>query len=130
MEYKTELDKLRHSCSHVMAQAVQELWPEVKVTIGPAIDNGFYYDYDKKEPFTDEDLEKIEKKMRQIIQRKPRFAQSFMPRKEALELFRKMKENYKEELINGIPDEKVSIFKTGEEWLDLCKGPHVDNAGE
>ncbi|MDO8579921.1 MAG: hypothetical protein Q7S13_00400, partial [Candidatus Omnitrophota bacterium] len=61
MEYKTDLDKLRHSCSHVMAQAVQQLWPQVKVTIGPAIDNGFYYDFERAEPFTDEDLKKIEK---------------------------------------------------------------------
>src|SRR5882672_4593818 len=99
MEYKTELDKLRHSCSHVMAQAVQELWPEVKVTIGPAIENGFYYDFDKKEPFTDDDLEKIAKKMRQIIERKPKFIQSYMPRTEAIKLFGSMNENYKVELI-------------------------------
>ncbi len=130
MQYKTDLDKLRHSCSHVMAQAVKELWPEVKVTIGPAIDNGFYYDFDRKEPFTDQDLAKIEKTMRRIIERKPAFRQSFMPRNEAIAMFTKMKEDYKVELINGIPDEKVSIFKTGDEWLDLCKGPHVDHAGE
>ncbi len=130
MEYKTELDKLRHSCSHIMAQAVKQLWPEVKVTIGPAIDNGFYYDFDKKEPFTDEDLDKIEKAMRQIISRNPRFTQSFMPRDEAIALFKKMKEDYKVEIINGLPDEKVSIYKTGEEWLDLCRGPHIDNAGQ
>ena len=73
MDYKTDLDKLRHSCSHVMAQAVQELWPDVKVTIGPAIENGFYYDFDRKEPFAPEDLEKIEKAMRRIIQEKPVF---------------------------------------------------------
>src|SRR3989338_3275413 len=130
MEYKTDLDKLRHSCSHVMAQAVQELWPEVKVTIGPAIENGFYYDFERKEPFTDEDLAKIEKAMRRIIERKPRFLQSSMPREEALKLFAKMREDYKVELINGIPDAEVSIFKTGEAWFDLCKGPHVDNAGQ
>ncbi len=130
MQYKTELDKLRHSCSHVMAQAVKELWPETKVTIGPAIENGFYYDFDKKEPFTDEDLEKIEKAMRRIIERKPRFTQSLMPKKEAAALFSGLYEDYKVELIQGIPDAQVSIFKTGEEWFDLCKGPHVDNAGE
>ena len=93
MEYKTDLDKLRHSCSHVMAQAVQELWPDTKVTIGPAIEGGFYYDFDRKESFTPEDLEKIEKKMRQIIQKKPVFTQSFMPKKEAIKVFSKMKEN-------------------------------------
>lgn len=113
-----------------MAQAVQELWPEVKVTIGPAIENGFYYDFERKEPFSDEDLAKIAKAMRRIIEKKPRFTQSFMSRQEALTLFAKMKEDYKVELINGIPDPEVSIFKTGEAWFDLCKGPHVDNAGE
>ena len=130
MEYKTDLDKLRHSCSHVMAQAVKELWPETKVTIGPAIENGFYYDFDKKEPFTDEDLRKIEKAMQKIIERKPSFKQNSMPREEAMKLFSGMKENYKVELIEGIPDKEVSIFKTGNEWFDLCKGPHIENAGQ
>ena len=130
MEYKTELDKLRHSTSHVMAEAVQNLWPDVKVTIGPAIENGFYYDFDRKDPFTPEDLEKIEREMRKIIARKPAFSQSFMPRKEALHFFKKKNETYKAELIEGIPDDEVSIFKTGDEWLDLCKGPHINNAGE
>lgn len=130
MEYKTDLDKLRHSCSHIMAQAVQELWPQTKVTIGPAIQEGFYYDFDRKEPFTDEDLAKIEKAMRRIIERKPKFKQAFMPREEAIKLFRKMKEDYKVELIEGIMDEKVSIFHTGEEWFDLCKGPHIEDAGK
>lgn len=130
MEYKTDLDKLRHSCSHVMAQAVQELWPGTKVTIGPAIENGFYYDFERKEPFSDEDLGKIEKAMRKIIARKPVFTQSFMSKKEALALFKKKKEDYKVELIEGIPDKEVSIFSTGDEWLDLCKGPHIKDAGE
>ena len=128
MEYKTDLDKLRHSCSHVMAQAVKELWPETKVTIGPAINDGFYYDFDKKDPFTDDDLKNIEKRMRQIIERKPAFKQSFMPKQEAIKLFKDMKEDYKIELIEGIPDKDVSIYKTGDEFLDLCKGPHIDNA--
>ncbi|HCI44553.1 MAG TPA: threonine--tRNA ligase [Candidatus Omnitrophica bacterium] len=130
MEYKTDLDKLRHSCSHVMAQAVQELWPDVKVTIGPAIENGFYYDFDRKEPFADEDLAKIEKAMRRIIERKPKFSQYPMPRQEAIDLFKKRNELYKVELIEGLPDKEVSFFKTGEEWFDLCKGPHLDNAGQ
>ena len=130
MEYKTDLDKLRHSCSHVMAEAVKKIWPEAKVAIGPAIENGFYYDFEKKEPFTDEDLKKIEKEMRAIVNRKPAFRQSFMPREEALKLFSEMKETYKVELIKGIPDQDVSIFKTGDEFLDLCKGPHIDNAGQ
>ncbi len=130
MDYKTDLDKLRHSASHVMAQAVKELWPETKVTIGPAIDNGFYYDFDKAEPFSDEDLKKIEKKMWNIINRKLSFKQSFMSKQDAIKLFKEKNEDYKIELINGIPDAEVSIFKTGDEWLDLCKGPHVDNAGQ
>jgi len=130
MEYKTELDKLRHSCSHVMAQAVKELWPDVKVTIGPAIENGFYYDFDKTEPFTDQDLQKIEKRMRKIIERKPAFKQTFMPKAEAKKFFEKQSEAYKVELIEGIADEEVSIFHTGEEWLDLCKGPHIEDAGK
>lgn len=113
-----------------MAQAVQQLWPDVKVTIGPAIENGFYYDFEKKEAFSDEDLARIEKAMRQIIQRKPKFTQSFLPRQDAIDLFTQKSEKYKVEIINRIPDEKVSIFKTGEEWFDLCKGPHADNAGE
>jgi threonyl-tRNA synthetase len=113
-----------------MAQAVQQLWPQVKVTIGPAIDNGFYYDFERAEPFTDEDLKKIEKAMRQIIERKPAFTQSSLSRAEAINLFATMKENYKVELIEGIPDKEVSIVNTGKEWFDLCKGPHVDNAGQ
>ena len=127
MDYSRDIDKLRHSCSHIMAQAVKELWPEVKVTIGPAIETGFYYDFDKKEPFTDDDLMKITKKMRQIIERKPAFTQSLMDRNDAAKMFADMGETYKVELINGIPDEKVSIYKTGNEWFDLCKGPHVSD---
>jgi len=130
MEYKTEIDKLRHSCSHVMAQAVKELWPETKIAIGPAIDNGFYYDFEKEEPFTTDDLRKIEKIMQKIIDKKPSFRQSFMAKQEALKLFKKMKEDYKVEILQGIPDDKVSIYKTGEEFLDLCRGPHVDNASQ
>ena len=94
--------------SVVMAQAVKELWPEVKVTIGPAIDNGFYYDFDKKEPFSDDDLAKITKKMRQIIERKPVFTSNAISRDEAIKMFSDMGETYKVELIQGIPaGEKV-----------------------
>jgi len=130
MEYKTELDRIRHSCSHVMAQAVKELWPEAKVTIGPAIENGFYYDFDRKDPFTPEDLKQIEKAMRRIIQGKPEFIQESMAKDKAIAMFKKMGESYKIELIENIPDEEVSIFKTGDQWLDLCKGPHIKHAGE
>ncbi|MBN1869993.1 MAG: threonine--tRNA ligase [Candidatus Omnitrophica bacterium] len=130
MDYKTDLDKLRHSCSHIMAEAVKKLWPDVKVAIGPAIDTGFYYDFQKEEPFTDQDLKKIEKEMRRITARKPKFKQSFMPREEALKLFEKHGEVFKVELISGLPDKEVSLYQTGDGFVDLCKGPHVDNAGE
>ena len=130
MDYKTDLDRLRHSCSHVMAEAVKELWPDVKVAIGPAIENGFYYDFEKEEPFTDQDLMKIEKRMRKIIERKPEFKQSFMKREEALRLFKSQGETYKVELIKDLPDEELSFYRTGEGFLDLCKGPHVGHAGE
>jgi len=129
MDYSREIDKLRHTCAHVMAQAVQELWPDVKVTIGPAIDNGFYYDFDKKEPFADEDLRKIEKSMHRIINRNLPLTQSFMHRDEARKMFEAAHENYKVELIDGIADQEVSIFKTGNEFTDLCKGPHVATTG-
>jgi threonyl-tRNA synthetase len=129
MDYSRDIDKIRHTCAHVMAQAVQELWPDVKVTIGPAIDNGFYYDFDKKEPFSDDDLKAIQKKMAGIIQRKPQMTQETWPREKAIEYFKSKGENYKVELIEGLPDKEVTIYKTGNEWLDLCKGPHVADAG-
>lgn len=130
MEYKTDLDKLRHSCSHVMAQAVKELWSETKMAIGPAIENGFYYDFDKKEPFTDLDLKKIEKRMRRIIEHKLKFTRSSVTKAEALKYFTEQKEDYKVELIENLEDQEISFYKTGDDFTDLCKGPHVDNAGE
>ena len=125
-----DLDTLRHSCSHVMAQAVKELWPEVKLGIGPSIEDGFYYDFDKKEPFADEDLAKIEKKMGEIIKKDAPFIREELPKKEAQGLFKKLKEDYKVDLLNGIPDEKVSIYKTGEDFIDLCRGPHIESTGK
>jgi len=127
---KEYLEKLRHSCSHVLAQAVKSLWPEVKVAIGPAIENGFYYDFDKAEPFTEKDLRVIEKEMRRIISRKPAMVRSMMPRDEAIAFFEKQNEIYKVELIRDLPDAEVSIYSTGNDFADLCKGPHVENAGE
>jgi threonyl-tRNA synthetase len=113
-----------------MAQAVKELWPETKLGIGPSIEDGFYYDFDKKEPFTDEDLVKIEKKMQEIIVQDEPFIREEVSREEALKLFKKLKEDYKVVLINEIPDEKVSIYKTGKDFLDLCRGPHVESTGK
>jgi len=125
-----DLTILRHSCSHVMAQAVKALWPEVKLGIGPAIEDGFYYDFDKKEPFSDEDLAKVEAKMRQIIQEDEPFVKEELSKKEASELFKNLKEDYKLDLIREIPDERVSIYKTGKGFLDLCRGPHVESTGK
>ncbi|MCX5707867.1 MAG: threonine--tRNA ligase [Candidatus Omnitrophica bacterium] len=125
-----DLDILRHSCSHVMAQAVKELWPETKLTIGPSIEDGFYYDFDKKEPFTDEDLANIEKKMAEIVGKNEKFTRQELTKPQAQALFKKLNESYKLELIDAIPDEKVSIYKTGENFVDLCRGPHIGSTGE
>ena len=125
-----DLDTFRHSCSHVMAQAVKSLWPEVKLGIGPSIEDGFYYDFDKKEPFTDADLSRIEDQMRRIIKKDEPFIRQELSKKEAQDLFEKLKEDYKLDLLREIPDEKVSIYKTGEGFLDLCRGPHVESTGK
>ncbi|MCX5681070.1 MAG: threonine--tRNA ligase, partial [Candidatus Omnitrophica bacterium] len=118
-----QLDALRHSCSHVMAQAVKDLWPEVKLAIGPSIENGFYYDFDKKEPFTPEDLKSITRRMRQIIQEKFEFKKSVMPKSEAINFFKDKGEIYKVEMIEALTDKDVSIYTTGGSFVDLCKGP-------
>jgi len=125
-----DLETLRHSCSHVMAQAVKELWPEVKLGIGPSIEDGFYYDFDKEEPFSDTDLASIEQKMREIISKNEPFIREELSKEKALDLFKNLKEDYKIELIQRIPDDKVSIYKTGERFTDLCRGPHVKSTGE
>lgn len=131
MNYSRDIDKLRHSCSHVMAQAVKQIWPQAKVTIGPAIDNGFYYDFENDYKFTEADLGQIEKGMQKIINRNLPITQSFMNKAEARELFHRQGETYKLELIDTIPDENVSLFTTGDgEFVDLCKGPHVASTGE
>jgi len=125
-----DLDTLRHSCSHVMAQAVKELWPEAKLAIGPAIEDGFYYDFDKQEPFSDEDLARIEKKMQEIIAKDETFIREELDKKAALDLFQKLGEPYKVELINALAEEKVSIYRTGKDFLDLCRGPHITSTGQ
>ena len=121
------LDALRHSCSHVMADAVQKLFPKVKLGIGPSIEDGFYYDFDKKEPFALEDLAMIEKEMAKIIKTDQEFKQESISKKEALKLFKK--EPYKIELINNLEGDTVSIYRHGK-FIDLCKGPHVKSTGE
>jgi len=125
-----DLNTLRHSCSHVLAEAVKELWPETKLGIGPAIEDGFYYDFDKKEPFTDEDLVRIEEKMHQIISKGEPFIKEELSKKEAIVLFKNLNEDYKIDLIRAIADERVSIYKTGNNFIDLCRGPHLKSTGE
>ncbi|MCX5678902.1 MAG: threonine--tRNA ligase [Candidatus Omnitrophica bacterium] len=124
-----DLNILRHSTSHIMAQAVKVLWPDVKLGIGPSIADGFYYDFDKAEPFEPEDLEKIEEKMLEIIRADYKFEHSELTKEEAAKLFKKKGEKYKLELIKEIPDEKVSIYKDGN-FVDLCRGPHIESTGQ
>jgi len=116
-----------HTTSHIMAQAVKELFPQFKVTIGPAIENGFYYDFDTNGyNFTEEDLRNIEDKMREIIKRSLPIERIELPKGEAIEYFKKIGEDYKIEILNEIPDEIVSIYKQGD-FADLCRGPHLPN---
>jgi threonyl-tRNA synthetase len=125
---------IRHSTAHVMADAVQRLFPGTKVTIGPAIEDGFYYDFDKPGGgFSDEDLARIEDAMRQVIKKNSPFRRTVVARDEAKRMFQAMGETYKLEIIDAIPpDEEVSIYKHGappEEWIDVCEGPHVPSTG-
>jgi len=129
MDSKTDLATLRHSTSHVMAQAVRALWPDVKLGIGPSIEDGFYYDFDKPEPFVPEDLERIEAKMREIVKANYRFEKSEMKKAEAAALFKKMGETYKVELAGNVPGDTVTIYKDGD-FTDLCRGPHVESTGK
>ncbi len=124
------LSILRHSISHVMAQAVQEVFPGAKVSIGPSIEDGFYYDFEYKETFTIDDFAEIEKRMKAIIRADHRFIREEMPREAAAKLFKDRGENYKVELINDLPDEikEVSIYKQGT-YIDLCRGPHIPSTG-
>ena len=123
-------DTLRHSCSHIMAQAVKELWPEALLGIGPSIEDGFYYDFDRREPFSEKDLADIEVRMNKIIAKNEPFVREELSKKDAGELFKKLGEIYKLELIEGIPEDKVSIYKTGAGFLDLCRGPHIESSGQ
>ena len=118
-----------HSCSHVLAQAVKRLYPEVKLAIGPAIENGFYYDMDSPFPFTPEIMEKIEAEMRRICKEKLKIERFELPREEALKLMEEKEEPYKVELINDLPEgETISFYRQGE-FTDLCAGPHLDSTG-
>lgn len=125
---KDPLERMRHTCAHVMADAVQKLFPEAKITIGPVIEEGFFYDFDYAEGFTPQDLEKIEARMAEIIRQDLPLQRREIPKKEAFEFFRKRGENYKLEILEGIPDETVSLYSHGD-FTDLCKGPHADKTG-
>ncbi len=125
-----DLNILRHSCAHIMAQAVKELWPEVKLAIGPAIEDGFYYDFDKPSAFTEVDLSTIENKMRQIIAQDQLFIREEVNKQHAQELFERLNETYKLELIAALQEDSVSIYRTGETFLDLCRGPHLKSTGQ
>ena len=121
---------IRHDAAHVMAEAVQELYPGTQVTIGPVIENGFYYDFARDEPFTPEDLPKIESKMREIVARDRPFTCEVVDRNKAKELFKKKGESFKVELIDAIPEgEEIKLYSQGD-WLDLCRGPHMTSTGK
>ena len=124
------LELIRHDCAHVMAEAVQALWPGTQVTIGPVIENGFFYDFAKKEPFHPDDLEKIERKMGEIIERNAAFTKEVWSRDDAKRYFKDKGELFKVELVDAIPeDQDVKIYKQ-DTWLDLCRGPHMTSTGQ
>ncbi len=128
----TQIEKIRHSLSHIMAQAVLRLFPDTKLGIGPAIDNGFYYDFDfGDQDFSEQKLRKIEKEMKKIIKRNLAFTQEMIPREGAIERLKTLKAEYKLELLDGIEDDPLSFFITGDgEFTDLCRGPHVQRTSE
>ncbi|MDH3337997.1 MAG: threonine--tRNA ligase [Gammaproteobacteria bacterium] len=124
------LELLRHDAAHVLAEAVKELWPDTQVTIGPAIDNGFYYDFAREEPFTEDDLQVIEGRMRDIVDRDEEIAREIWDRDEAVEFFRGIGEEYKAEIIASIPaGEAITLYRQGE-FIDLCRGPHLPSTGK
>ncbi len=128
---KEGLEVIRHDAAHIMAMAVQELFPSTQVTIGPVIENGFYYDFARKEPFTNDDLKKIEKKMSEIIDRDVKTKREVWKRNEAINHFKKIGEKYKAEIIESIPEnEELSVYHHGDTWHDLCRGPHLASSGK
>jgi threonyl-tRNA synthetase len=126
-----DLARMRHSAAHVMAQAVQELFPGTRLGIGPAIEDGFYYDFACVQPLTPEDLPRIEQRMAEIVKTRAPFVREVLSREEALRLFNERGEEFKVELIHDLPpEEEISIYRTGDQWLDLCRGPHVSDTGQ
>ncbi len=127
---KEGLEVLRHDAAHILAMAVQELFPGTQVTIGPVIEDGFYYDFSRKEAFTDQDLNKIENKMKEIVDRDELTKREILKRDEAIKRFKEIGEKYKAEIIESIPkNEEVSIYHHGK-WSDLCRGPHLPSTGK
>ena len=124
-----DLQTLRHSCAHVLAHAVKELYPSAKLGIGPAIADGFYYDFGREKPFSHEELAKIEQRMRKIVEQDYKFEKEELSKADARKLFKKLKEPFKLELLADIPEKKVSIYRSGK-FVDLCRGPHVASTGE
>src|SRR5215208_302742 len=124
------LELIRHDAAHVLAEAVQSLWPGTQVTIGPVIDNGFYYDFARNEPFTPEDFPAIEGKMREIVARDKPFTKEIWSRDKAKQVFKEKGETYKVELVDAIPEgQDLKIYSQGE-WFDLCRGPHMTSTGK
>ena len=124
------LELIRHDAAHVLAEAVQSLWPGTQVTIGPVIENGFYYDFFRNQPFTPEDFPAIEKRMREIIARDKPFLKRTVSREDAKGLFEQKGEAFKIELIDAIPsDQEVKLYSQGE-WTDLCRGPHMTSTAK
>ena len=129
-EDEAALPLLRHDCAHILAEAVQELFPGTQVAIGPVIENGFYYDFAREKPFTLDELAIIEKKMLEIIERDRPFVKEVWPRDKARRVFEEAKESYKVKLLEAIPEgEDVKIYSQGE-WFDLCRGPHMRSTGQ
>ena len=128
MESADGLDVLRHSTAHLMAQAVQDLFPGTQVTIGPTIEDGFYYDFKRDHAFTPEEIEKIEARMNELAKSDLKITREEMPKAQAVETFRTMGEEYKVAILEEIPEETVSLYRQGE-WVDLCRGPHVPSTG-
>ena len=125
------LEVIRHDAAHIMAMAVQELYPGTQVTIGPVIENGFYYDFARKDPFTEDDLKKIEKRMAEIIDKDVKTRREVWEREKAISHFKKIGEKYKAEIIETIPgNEKLTVYYHGDTWYDLCRGPHLLSSGK
>ena len=124
------LEIIRHSTAHLLAQAIKELYPSAQITIGPVIEEGFYYDISYEQQFTPDDLQKIEKRMKELAKKDFQVSRSVMPRDEAVKFFRDMGEEYKAEIIEAIPsDEPLSLYSQGD-FTDLCRGPHVPSTGK